>query len=98
MSWQGGGPRVSPGGPAFLLCIRFSRGSVWELLEARKAAVGLSILARGASAGSAVLGEKAVSFSDPDPHRHMAQQNPGDEQVLLGLVEPSMGWGSSPQF
>lgn len=78
---------------------------MWKLLEARKAARGLSILVHGAGAGSVVLGEEAVSFLDPDPHRQVAQQNPDNEQVLRGQGRQCgvsgrafVGWGSSPQF
>lgn len=81
-----------------------------SFLEARKAACGSHQLTwlTGAGQGSVVLGEEAVSFSDPCAHRQVAQQSPEPrtmEQVLrvrAGLVvswaEPSWGQKATSSF
>lgn len=73
-----------------------------EALEARKAACGSRHLGLQCGAGSVVLGEEALSFSDPGPHW---QVDPDDEQVLPGRGrqrgergEPSWGGEAAPSF
>lgn len=96
---MGGGPRDSLGGPVFNLSASVSPGGrLWKLLRGpgSRPWVPSSYLVSRCWQGSVVLGEGDVSFSDPCPHRQVAQQNP--ERWSRCSLARAGGWrrGRSP--